>query len=165
MIRLTNTCQPSSTPHINAPHPHHRFLVSDTQIHTQTHARTLQREREREREASGYSALSRSDLCRPGQLPNVRHNTTQTSSSRNSNRGFFPRKNSASVKQINHHTLTNGFPLPSHHQIKQTNKTKKTTREPTKTTITTNSRDTYNAKQQTQRGTCQMVLEERERER
>jgi hypothetical protein len=127
------------------------------------HARS--REREREREASGYSALSRSDLCRPGQLPNVRHNTTQTSSSRNSNRGFFPRKNSASVKQINHHTLTNGFPLPSHHQIKQTNKTKKTTREPTKTTITTNSRDTYNAKQQTQRGTCQMVLEERERER
>jgi hypothetical protein len=69
--------------------------------------------------------------------------------------------------------LTNGFPLPSHHQIKQTKKTKKkkkskakkTTREPTKTTITTNSRDTYNAKQQTQRGTCQTVLEERERER
>jgi hypothetical protein len=29
------------------------------------------------------------------------------------------------MKQINHHTLTHSFPLPSHHQIKQTNLKKK----------------------------------------
>jgi hypothetical protein len=151
MIRLTNTCQPSSTPHINAPHPHHRFLVSDTQIYTQTQTRTLQRE------ASGYAALSRSDLCRPGQLPNVRHNTTQLPAPATAT-GLLPEKELRVYEtdqpphfdpQLPHFPYT----TRSNKQIKQKQKQKKGRQkklleQPTQTTITTNSRDTYNAKQQ-----------------
>jgi hypothetical protein len=98
MILLTNTCQPSSTPHINAPHPHHRFLFSDTQIHTQTHTRTHAPEREREREKQAdiphFPDLIFVDLYSYPMYATTPHNFQLPQRQQD----FFPRKNSASMK-------------------------------------------------------------------
>jgi hypothetical protein len=101
-----------NTPHKCSSSPH-RFLVPDTQIHTQ-------RQREKQADIVHFPDLIFVDLYSYPMYATTPHNFQLPQQQQD----FFPRKNSASMKQINHHTLTHSFPLPSHHQIKQTNKTK-----------------------------------------
>jgi hypothetical protein len=121
MIRLTNTCQPSSTPHINAPHPHHRFLVSDTQTHTQTHTRTLQRKkREREKQADipHFPDLIFVDLDSYPMYATTPHNFQLPQQQQD----FFPRKNSRVYETDQPPHFDPQLPPSRHHQINQTNK-------------------------------------------
>jgi hypothetical protein len=107
-----------NTPHKCSSSPH-RFLVSDTQIHTQTHTRTLHTQRQREKQADivHFPDLIFVDLYSYPMYATTPHNFQLPQQQQD----FFPRKNSASMKQINHHTFDPQLP-PSLTPPDQTNK-------------------------------------------